>query len=187
MHISAPHIYGSVLEALELRPNSSLSFLNIGSGTGYMSCIVATILGSHSNNYGKIGCCVDRLSRAVVKRNLMATSWFYASTTGVEIFKDVVDHSRAATERWKNSMRRPVPNIEWVHGNALNINPNKGEAIVGFDRIYVGASVDKEHLPKLTCLLRPGGILVGPGERGELRFVTWHCGPNMLRFLLASS
>ena len=62
------------------------------------------------------------------------------------------------------SMEKSVPDIEWVHGNALNINPNKGEAIVGFDRIYIGASVDKEHLPKLTCLLRPGGILVGPGK-----------------------
>lgn len=48
-------MYGSVLEALELKSNSSLSFLNVGSGTGYLSCIVATILGPHSNNYGKIG------------------------------------------------------------------------------------------------------------------------------------
>lgn len=53
IHISAPHIYGSVLEALELHPQSSLSFLNVGAGTGYMSCIVATILGLQSNNYGE--------------------------------------------------------------------------------------------------------------------------------------
>jgi protein-L-isoaspartate O-methyltransferase len=52
LHISAPHIYGSVVEALELTPDSSLSFLNVGSGTGYMSCIVATVLGCHSSNYG---------------------------------------------------------------------------------------------------------------------------------------
>lgn len=66
-------------------------------------------------------------------------------------------------DRWKNSMQKPVPHIEWIQGNALNINIEKGEAAVGFDRIYVGASVDKENLPKLAWMLRPGGILVGPG------------------------
>lgn len=52
MHISAPHIYASAMEALDLEPNSSLSFLNIGSGTGYISCIVAEILGPKSLHYG---------------------------------------------------------------------------------------------------------------------------------------
>ena len=52
VHISAPHIYGSVIEALSLVPNSCTSFLNIGSGTGYVSCIVAEILGPNSLNYG---------------------------------------------------------------------------------------------------------------------------------------
>ena len=53
MHISAPHIYGSALEALDLVPDSSMSFLNVGSGTGYISCVVAHILGPNSLNYGE--------------------------------------------------------------------------------------------------------------------------------------
>jgi protein-L-isoaspartate O-methyltransferase len=52
VHLSAPHIYGSVLEAFELEQDSSLSFLNIGSGSGYLSCIVAEILGPKSVNDG---------------------------------------------------------------------------------------------------------------------------------------
>jgi len=52
VHLSAPHIYGSALEALEIQANSSMSFLNIGSGTGYVSCIVADIMGTRSSNYG---------------------------------------------------------------------------------------------------------------------------------------
>ena len=39
----------------------------------------------------------------------------------------------------------------------------KGESVVGFDRIYIGASVDKEDLANITKLLSPGGVLVGPG------------------------
>lgn len=54
LHISAPHIYGSAMEALELPPNSSTSFLNIGSGTGYLSCIVAEVLGAKSINFGEV-------------------------------------------------------------------------------------------------------------------------------------
>jgi hypothetical protein len=35
---------------------------------------------------------------------------------------------------------------------------------VGFDRIYIGAAVDRDEFGKIVKLLSPGGILVGPGE-----------------------
>jgi protein-L-isoaspartate O-methyltransferase len=54
IHISAPHIYGTVMEELELPSNSSLSFLNAGSGTGYLTCIAASILGPKSSHYCKL-------------------------------------------------------------------------------------------------------------------------------------
>jgi len=132
IHISAPHIYGSALEALELLENSSLSFLNIGSGTGYLSCIVASILGPYSTNYG------------------------------IEIHQDVVQHSLEAISKWKIAFDGKIPHLEVIHGNALNISMDEGEALVGFDRIYLGAAIDQEDLPKLISLLKPGGVLVGP-------------------------
>lgn len=132
IHISAPHIYGSIVEALELTPNSSLSFLNLGCGTGYMSSIVAHVLGPTSRH------------------------------VGIDISKDVVEHCRSSILEWKASCAKKVPLMDVVQGNVLHIDTDKGEAITGFDRMYVGASVDRRKLPQLLKMLRLGGIFVGP-------------------------
>jgi len=155
IHISAPHIYCSALEALDLQPNSCMSFLNIGSGTGYLSCIAAEILGPRSLN------------------------------VGVDIYEDVVQHCRNSINGWKsakmtacgkrrasgtmafNSHRDSVssiPPIEIIHGNGLEISSCVGESVVGFDRIYIGASIEKADLPNIKSLLCPGGMIVGPVE-----------------------
>jgi protein-L-isoaspartate O-methyltransferase len=136
VHLSAPHIYGTVLEALELESDSSISFLNAGSGSMYLTCIAASILGPRSVHYG------------------------------VEIHKDVIKHSEAAIKKWKQVYpeAKKIKHIDVVHGNALELVPDKGECAMGFDRIYIGAAIGSEILPSFKKLLKPGGILVGPGR-----------------------
>ena len=134
VHISAPHIYGTALEALELEANSSQSFLNLGSGTGYFSCMVANVLGSHSIH------------------------------VAVEVSSATIRHAQESWARWQAANADTnVPPCEMIHGNALHIDTKHGEAVTGFDRIYVGATVPRRKLNRIAQLLRPGGILVGPG------------------------
>ncbi|CAM9680233.1 unnamed protein product [Phaeothamnion confervicola] len=49
-HHSAPHMYATALDALDLHPG--LSFLNIGSGTGYFNSVVAAVTGADAINHG---------------------------------------------------------------------------------------------------------------------------------------
>mmetsp|Transcript_3953 Transcript_3953/g.12913 ORF Transcript_3953/g.12913 Transcript_3953/m.12913 type:complete len:693 (-) Transcript_3953:97-2175(-) len=52
VHLSAPSIYATALEALELTAGrhhgGALSFLNVGSGAGYLSALAATLLGKRA-------------------------------------------------------------------------------------------------------------------------------------------
>ncbi|XP_076634907.1 protein-L-isoaspartate O-methyltransferase domain-containing protein 1 [Colletes latitarsis] len=50
IHLSAPYVYTEVMEGLCLKPG--LSFLNIGSGTGYVSTMAGLILNQHGINHG---------------------------------------------------------------------------------------------------------------------------------------
>lgn len=98
-------------------------------------------------------------------------------TIGVELHDDVIEHCKTSVARWKAStaevkdgnstihfMDDKIADIQIVKGNGLNILRTKGEGVVGFDRIYIGAAVDKEDLDNITKLLSPGGILVGPSK-----------------------
>ena len=119
VHISAPHMYATVLEQLELQPGHS--FLNIGSGSGYFSCLVACMLGEGGLSHG------------------------------IDINEDVVKHSQECSDRWFKSIlsRREagetgLPTISregvaLVHGNCFDVNVDMAVGSCRYDRIYVGA------------------------------------------------
>jgi protein-L-isoaspartate O-methyltransferase len=151
------------LEALELCEDTSLSFLNAGSGTGYLTCIAATILGPRSSHYCKYIFGNERQKCVVVDvlKNIFPSLHF----VGIEIHEDVVQHCKESIASWKQAYppARSIHHIDIIRGNALEVDTDKGECALGFDRIYIGAAIEKHQLPRFQKLLKPGGILVGPG------------------------
>ncbi|XP_029561056.1 protein-L-isoaspartate O-methyltransferase domain-containing protein 1 isoform X1 [Salmo trutta] len=132
IHLSAPCIYSEVMEALKLQ--QGLSFLNLGSGTGYLSTMVGLIIGPFGVNHG------------------------------VELHTDVVEYAKEKLDDFiKNSdsfdkfdFCEPI----FVVGNCLEISSDSHQ----YDRIYCGAGVQKDHENYMKILLKVGGILVMPIE-----------------------
>ncbi|XP_028849559.1 protein-L-isoaspartate O-methyltransferase domain-containing protein 2a [Denticeps clupeoides] len=132
IHLSAPCIYSEVMEALELQPG--LSFLNLGSGTGYLSTMVGLILGPFGVNHG------------------------------VELHADVIEYAYQKLDffiKTSDSFDRfEFCEPSFVAGNCLEIAPQSQQ----YDRVYCGAGVQREHEDYMKNLLKVGGILVLPLE-----------------------
>ena len=125
-------IYSEVVEALEIERGNS--FLNIGSGTGYLSTMIGLVLGMYGVNHN------------------------------IEIHEDVIEYSKSRLKEFlKSSVQFDHFDFcmpKFVHGNFLNIIINEDTFL--YDRIYVGTGVSQNHLEFIKSLLKVNGILVMP-------------------------
>ncbi|XP_053565913.1 protein-L-isoaspartate O-methyltransferase domain-containing protein 2 [Bombina bombina] len=132
IHLSAPCIYSEVMEALDLHPG--LSFLNLGSGTGYLSTMVGLLLGPFGVNHG------------------------------VELHADVIEYAKQKLDQFVRTSdgfdRFEFCEPCFIAGNCLDISLDSSS----YDRVYCGAGVQKEHEEYMKNLLKVGGILVMPLE-----------------------
>ncbi|KAJ0180225.1 hypothetical protein K1T71_003629 [Dendrolimus kikuchii] len=130
LHLSAPCIYSEVMEGLELKPG--LSFLNIGSGTGYLSTMVGLVIGAGGINHG------------------------------IEVHPMVVDYSITKNAHFlENSPILDDFDFcepKFFCGNGLSLPPLQA----AYDRVYVGAGCPTEYFNYFKQLIKVGGILVMP-------------------------
>lgn len=130
LHLSAPCIYSEVMESLKLEPG--LSFLNLGSGTGYLSTMAGLILGPYGINHG------------------------------IELHNDGVQYALDRLEEFKlkSEMFDEFEFCEpkFVVGNCLQLN----SGVRLYDRVYCGAACPAEHENYMKNLINVGGILVMP-------------------------
>ncbi|XP_057590744.1 protein-L-isoaspartate O-methyltransferase domain-containing protein 1 isoform X1 [Hippopotamus amphibius kiboko] len=171
IHLSAPCIYSEVMEALKLQPG--LSFLNLGSGTGYLSTMVGLILGNSSfyqfvfgNNKELQEVFMDGCSSLQMKTKFDSeeTKSPFGINHGIELHSDVVEYAKEKLESFiKNSDsfdKFEFCEPAFVVGNCLQIASDSHQ----YDRIYCGAGVQKDHENYMKILLKVGGILVMPIE-----------------------
>lgn len=148
LHLSAPCIYSEVMESLQLK--CGMSFLNLGSGTGYLSTMVGLILGPYGINHG------------------------------VELHEDVVEYARNKLDEFKRVSpaldRYEFCPPRFVTGNCLLLDTSMHQ----YDRVYCGVTCPTEHENYMKNLICVGGILVMPFNDQLLQVsrtseTTWEC------------
>ncbi|KAF7272627.1 hypothetical protein GWI33_014608 [Rhynchophorus ferrugineus] len=131
LHMSAPCIYSEVMEGLCLSPG--LSFLNMGSGTGYLSTMVGLILGTNGVNHG------------------------------VEVHEDVIQYANEKLEDFKKYSgaldEYDFCEPKFIQGSCLCLS---SEYAGLYDRIYCGAGCPEKYKDYMMNLIKVGGILVMP-------------------------
>ncbi|XP_026475750.1 uncharacterized protein LOC113380945 [Ctenocephalides felis] len=130
LHLSAPSIYCFALETLQIKPG--MSFLNIGSGTGYLNTIVGLLVGEYGINHG------------------------------IEINKDVIAHAEVCIDSFMANTLPQIKNTSFcrptlTHGDAFAILPN-----MLYDRIYVGAKCTEVMSNYFKQFLKVEGCLILP-------------------------
>ena len=111
-----------------------MSFLNVGSGTGYLSTMAGLLIGPYGINHG------------------------------IEIYPENIDFAYQKQEEFleRFAWYDPLEFCEplFVIGNGLLLSPGN----LLYDRIYCGAACPPEHVQLMKNMLAVGGILVMPND-----------------------
>jgi protein-L-isoaspartate O-methyltransferase len=142
-------MYVQIITAMEF--SQGQSFLNVGSGSGYLSCLVSCLIGEGGVSHGiEINADLVKLSMASCK------SWF-----------DGILSRRQQGEL--NLPRVTREGVSFVQGNCFDIDIKAAKSVCLYDRIYIGAGCPEENVFFFLSLLADDGMLIAPiQERGEL-------------------
>lgn len=163
LHLSAPHMYATVLEALDLQRGQA--FLNVGSGSGYLNCMASFLLGPEGISHGiEISPSIVQHSRKCV------TEW----ETKVH---SLCDKSSFLEGKRNNNRNKIISTICVIEGNCFDLDVEFSRNACLYDRIYVGAGCPDEKKDFFYSLLADNGIMVLPIlEKNEMVCIKKLCG-----------
>lgn len=159
MHLSAPHMYVTVLEALNLQPGQA--FLNVGSGSGYLNCLASFLLGPSGVSHG-----VEIQPTLVVHSRKCIADW--------QAKCEAANHNMLLEANNENdgnssSRKKSATNISVSEGNCFDIDIAFSKNTCLYDRIYIGAACPDQKKDFFYSLLADNGIIVIPiMEKNEM-------------------
>lgn len=149
INISAPSVYCEVIERLDLSPG--LSFLNLGSGTGYFSTIVGLLLGTNGINHG------IEIYGDVVEYANQKLEEFLKYSAALDEYEFCIPRFIQGAEIFKCWLRKYFQIFD-VLGNCLNLS----STTFPYDRVYCGGVCPISHQCYLKNLIKIGGVLIMP-------------------------
>eukprot|EP00611_Tribonema_gayanum_P024181 TRINITY_DN526_c0_g1_i4.p1 TRINITY_DN526_c0_g1~~TRINITY_DN526_c0_g1_i4.p1 ORF type:complete len:417 (-),score=101.89 TRINITY_DN526_c0_g1_i4:853-2103(-) len=176
-HQSAVHIYAMCLESLEL--DKGMSFLNIGSGTGYLSTMAAYLCGQWSVHHGleldntlvdfstkNHNSCLDRWPDTSPAGKATADSDSDSpDANSTQLNSDVAPFDgcsgalRGGAKQGEEAGDAPFARVKFFHGNVYELDV---KSCMRYDRVYIGAACPPGRAKELMRLLSKGGVLMAP-------------------------
>lgn len=152
-------MYVTILEELDLK--SGKSFLNVGSGSGYLSCLAAFLLGREGVSHGvEISEFTCNFSRERAK------AWHTKLTNNLN-----------ATSGGSQASIIAPDGISFVNTNCFDIDVLSTVNTFKYDRIYIGAGCPDSRKEFFLSMLADNGILVVPiNERNQMLSIRKFCG-----------
>jgi len=158
LHLSAPHMYVTVLEALNLQPGQA--FLNVGSGSGYLNCLASFLLGPSGISHG-----VEIQPTLVVHSRKCIADWQAKCEAANHnmLFEDNENDGNSS------SRKKSATNISVSEGNCFDIDIAFSKNTCLYDRIYIGAACPDQKKDFFYSLLADNGTIVIPiMEKNEM-------------------
>ncbi len=164
MTISTPQFHGEVLELLAHRLTPGAAALDVGTGTGYVACVMAMLVAGDGGRVHASDCIAPLVERAErTARRLRGGDRLGALPAGVCTTNNT-DSADAAAAAAAAPLRDAAP----IHFETDAEIMTRGHTAAGpgvdtFDAIYVAPAVEtRAHVETLGGMLRPGGAMVVP-------------------------